>query len=102
MPVWECVGVWVSKLIESLFLETLSSQIRFTRSISNFEHIRTVEIEIAIAIGVEFLAFSSISVPIPIWIPIAAAIIRMAAGRRILVSGPLPRCGVITEASTGS
>jgi hypothetical protein len=25
-----CVGVWVSKLIESLFLETLSSQIRFT------------------------------------------------------------------------
>jgi hypothetical protein len=24
------VGVWVSKLIESLFLETLSSQIRFT------------------------------------------------------------------------
>jgi|GEM_PF-4984572 len=46
---------------------------------SNFGHIRTVEIEIAIAIGVEFLVFSSISVPIPIWIPIAAAIIRIAA-----------------------
>ena len=48
---------------------------------SNFGHIRTVEIAIAIAIGVEFLVFSSISVPIPIWIPIAAAIIRIAGVR---------------------